>query len=31
MDKFGTATQATYDTLWRMRFACWITKATNTK
>jgi hypothetical protein len=31
MEKYGTARQATDDnTIWRMRFACWISKATDT-
>jgi len=30
-EKYGTARQATDDiTIWRMRFACWIKKATDT-
>ena len=30
MDKYGRVRQATDDnTIWRMRIACWITKATN--
>jgi len=30
-EKYGTARQATDDTIiWRMRIACWITKATHT-
>ena len=29
--KYDTAAQATLDnTIWRVRFACWITKATHT-
>jgi len=32
MEKYGTAGQATVDNVrWHMRFACWVTKATNTK
>ena len=32
MEKYGTAIQATDDnTIRRMRFACWITKATDTQ
>jgi hypothetical protein len=30
VEKYGTARQATDDIIWRMRFACWITKATDT-
>jgi hypothetical protein len=31
VQKYGTARQATYGNItWRMRFACWITKATDT-
>jgi hypothetical protein len=31
MEKYGTARQATDDNIiWRMRIACWITKATDT-
>jgi hypothetical protein len=31
VEKYGTAGQATYgNIIWRMRFACWITKATGT-
>jgi hypothetical protein len=31
VEKYGTARQATADNIiWRMRFACWITKATDT-
>jgi hypothetical protein len=31
MDYYGTARQATDDNIiWCMRFACWITKATDT-
>jgi hypothetical protein len=31
VEKYGTARQATNDNImWRMRFACWITKATDT-
>jgi hypothetical protein len=30
VDKYGTAKQATDDIIWCMRFACWITKATDT-
>jgi hypothetical protein len=31
VEKYGTARQATGDNItWRMRFACWITKATHT-
>ena len=30
MEKYGTAGHATYDNIIRsMRFACWVTKATN--
>jgi hypothetical protein len=30
--KYGSAGQATHDNIiWRMRFACWITKATDTQ
>ena len=28
--RYGTARQATDNITWRMRFACWITKATDT-
>jgi hypothetical protein len=32
VEKYGTARQATDDNImWRMRFACWITKATDTR
>jgi hypothetical protein len=31
MERYGTARQATDDKIvWRIRFACWIAKATNT-
>jgi hypothetical protein len=30
VEKYGRARQATDDIIWRMRFACWITKATDT-
>jgi len=30
VEKYGTATQATDDIIWRMRFASWITKAADT-
>jgi hypothetical protein len=31
VEKYGTAGQATDDNIiWRMRFACWITKSTDT-
>jgi len=30
MEKYCRARQATDDILWRMRIACWITKATDT-
>jgi hypothetical protein len=31
VEKYGTGRQVTYDNIiWRMCFACWITKATNT-
>jgi len=31
VEKYGTAGQATgVNTIWRMRFVCWINKATNT-
>jgi hypothetical protein len=31
VEKYGTAGQTTADNIkWRMRFACWITKATDT-
>ena len=31
MEKYGTARQTTDDNIiWRMRFACWITKTTDT-
>jgi hypothetical protein len=31
VEKYGRAVQATDDNkIWRMRFACWITKATGT-
>jgi hypothetical protein len=31
VEKYGTAGQATdYNIIWRLRFACWITKATDT-
>ena len=31
VEKYGRTGQATDDSIiWRMRFACWITKATNT-
>jgi hypothetical protein len=32
VEKYGRAGQATDDnTIWRMRFACWITKAIDTR
>ena len=30
MEELDTARQTTDDNIWRMRFACWITKATDT-
>jgi len=30
VEKYGTATQAAGDKIWRMRFASWITNATDT-
>ena len=31
VENYGRARQATdYNIIWRMRFACWITKATDT-
>jgi len=31
VEKYGTSTRATDDNIiWRMRFAFWVTKATNT-
>jgi hypothetical protein len=32
VEKYGTATQTTYDSIiWRMHIACWIAKATETR
>jgi len=30
VEKYGVVRQATYDIIWRMHFACWVTKAINT-
>jgi len=30
VEKYGTAGQATQMTIWHMRVACWIPRATNT-